>query len=68
MNYPPRFQEIAYVVLGLLWFVLGIAALKSASSEAVFLGRLAAGLVLLVVASLTIHSWRARHKPDYKPY
>jgi hypothetical protein len=56
------------VVLGLLWFVLGIASLKGASSETAFLGRLAAGLVLLVVASLTIHSWRARHKSDYKPY
>jgi len=70
VKHSPNRQEIAFLILGLLWFVLGIASLKGASSETAFLGRLAVQFVLLVAASVIILSWRARarQRSDHKPY
>jgi fatty-acid desaturase len=68
VNHSAKLQGIGIVVLVLLWFVLGIASLERASSDAAFLGRLAVQLVLLVAASLSILSWRTRHRSHHKPY
>jgi len=52
-------------VLGLLWFVLGIASVEGAPSEGVLLGRLAVGLVLLVSLFFVIFGLRPRHKAHH---
>jgi len=58
-------QATAMWVLGLLWFVVGIASLGSASSEDVLLGRLAVGLILLVSLFFVIFGLRPRHRANH---
>jgi len=68
MKHSPELQGIAIFVTGLLWLILGIASLESASSEEAFLGRLAIQFVLLVAGSLIILSWRSQHRSGHKRY